>query len=262
VVEGRRRSLSNVLKGSQIEKIPVEPYNFREVAKGDPPTRPDSAVFRGLNEENSEPEDSSTTLSPDPVEIQEMNRERIAQVEREAYEKAFKLGEKTGVERGEQMFRSAVQTFVGAAEELKRMQQEFYRRVEGEIVDLVIATTQKVIQREVDVQKDMILGILKEAIAKVTDREQIRVRISPSDFDLVRAHKSDIVQAIDGIKHLVIQKDEAISRGGAIVETDHGTIDARIEQRFSEVEKALRHQTAEKTGSRTETRPLPSDASD
>jgi len=153
------------------------------------------------------------------------------------------------------MFRSAVQSLIEAAEELKRMQGEFYRRVEREILDLVIATTRKVVHREVDDQRDMILHVLKEAIAKTIDRERIRVRINPADFDFVHAHKSDIVQAIDGIKHLVIERDEAISRGGAIVESDYGTIDARIERRLEEVEKALKRQVGGKTGSQAEPRP-------
>jgi flagellar assembly protein FliH len=179
------------------------------------------------------------------VEARESERERTARIEREAYEKAFRLGEKTGVERGEQMFRSVVQTFVEAAEQLKRVQQEFYRRVEGGILGLVLATTQKVVQREVDTQKDVILLVIREAISKTIDREKIHVRINPSDFDFVQSQKGEIAKAFDGIKHLVIEKDEAISRGGATVETDYGTIDARIERRFEEVEKALRRQLAE-----------------
>ena len=54
------------------------------------------------------------------------------------------------------------------------------------------------------------------------------------------------MRAVDGIKHLVIERDDAISRGGAIVETDYGSIDARIERRLEEVEKALKRQIAEK----------------
>lgn len=238
--------MSSIFKGYEIEKILIKPYQLREVTRGNPLERPASAVFKGMNQGKNQSEDSSPTPFTEKVEAEEKNRERIDQIEKEAYEKAFKLGEKAGAERGEQMFRSAVQSFIEAAEELRQMQQEFYRRVEGEILDLVLATTRKVVQREVDSQKDMILNVLKEAIAKTMDRERVRVRINPSDFDFVHAHKPDILQAIDGIKHLVIERDEAISRGGAIVESDYGTIDARIERRFEEVEKALKRQIAEK----------------
>ena len=239
--------MSNIFKGPEVKEIPIEDYQLREVARGNHLERPTPPVFKRLKGEENQSEDSGTPPSLEDIETGETDRERISLMEKEAYEKAFKLGENAGVERGEGMFRSAVQTFTEAAEELKRMQQEFYHQVEGEILDLVLATTRKVVQREVDSQKDMILHVLKEAMAKAIDRERIRVRINPSDFDFVHAHKPDIVQAVDGIKHLVIERDEAISRGGAIVESDYGTIDARIERRIEEVEKAMKHQMGRKT---------------
>jgi len=245
VVEEGRRSLSSIFKGTQIEEVTIEPYELQEVMGENPRERPRQAVFRRLGGDGEASLQSGQSSTREGIESG--NRERIDQREREAYEKAFKLGETAGVERGEHMFRSAIDTFVEAAKELKRTQIDFYHRVEGEILDLVLATTRKVVEREMDSQKDMVLSILKEAIAKVINRERIHVRINPSDFDFVQAHKSDIVQSIEGIKHLVLEKDEGISRGGVVVETDHGTIDARIERRFAEVEKALRRQTAGKS---------------
>lgn len=237
--------MSSIFKGHEIEEIPIRPYHLREVTPGSPVQGPDSAAFRGLNEAKKPSGDSHSTPCPEEVEAEETHSERVDRMEKEAYEDAFKLGEKAGVERGERMFQSAVRSFVEAADQLRRLQQEFYGRVEGEILDLVLATTRKVVQREVDNQEDMILRILKEAIAQSIDRDRIVVRINPADFDFVHGHKSDIVQAIDGIKHLVIERDEAISRGGAIVESDYGSIDARIERRFEEVEKALKRQVGD-----------------
>ena len=146
------------------------------------------------------------------------------------------------MESGERMFRSAIQAFMEAAEGLKRIQREFYQQFEGEILDLVMATTRKVVQKEVDSEKDTVLGILKEAIGRTIDRENIRVKINPSDYDFIHGHKPEIIQASDGIKQLVIEKDESVSRGGAIVETDYGTIDASIDRRLNEVEKNMRRQ--------------------
>ncbi len=237
--------MSNIFKEDEIGQIPIKPYLLEEVTRADS-EKSDSAVFERLNEPKNDVDGSSESRTPEEVEAEQPDRERIDQIEREAYEKAFRLGEKAGAERGEQIFRSAVQTFVEAVDELKKIQREFYQRVEGEILGLVLATTRKVVQREVDSQKDVILHVLREAIVKSIDREKIRVRINPSDFDFVQAQKGDILKAIDGIKHLSIERDEAISRGGAIVESDYGTIDARIERRLEEVEKALKRQMATK----------------
>ena len=249
------RFLSNIFKGSEIEAIGISPYQLHEVATVACAERSAPAAFEGFNHEDDQPDPSEPTYCEDPAEAERVERERIDQIEKEAYAKAFELGERTGIERGEQMYRSAVQTFVKAVEEVRQVEEAFYKRVEQEILDLVLAATRKVVQREVDSQKGMILDVLKEAIAKVIDRERIRVRINPSDYDFVHAHKPDILQTMDGIKYLAIEKDEAISRGGAVVESDCGTIDARIERRFEEVEKALKRQRAERGASMSRTEP-------
>jgi flagellar assembly protein FliH len=246
-----------------MDEIDIKLYKLREVVKEQPPPRSDPAAFVAFEDQEEQgPErgEASGALSPEELEAQkrererelerqreldrEMERERIAQVERAAYEKAFKLGEEAGSERGERMFQSAVQSFVKAAEEIRSAQEEFFEQVEGQILDLVLATTQKVVHREINDRRDVVIGILREAISRAVDRERIRVRINPSDFELVQTQKPDILRSIEGIKQLVVEKDENVSRGGAVVETDHGTIDARIERRFAEVEKALKRQKA------------------
>ncbi len=235
--------MSNLLKARETNEIPVQTYALEEVKKGKLPTRPDKAwTFRKLNDPETLNENLSTARLKAETEEKDREREKLDRLEKETYEKAFALGEKAGMESGERMFRSVVQTFMEATEGLKQIQREFYKRVEGEILDLVMATTRKVVQKEVDSEKDTVLGILKEAIGKTIDRENIRVRINPSDYDFIHGHKPEIVQANDGIRQLVIEKDESVSRGGAIVETDYGTIDASIDRRLDEVEKNMRRQ--------------------
>jgi len=235
--------LSNLLKARETHEIPVQAYAMKEVKKGKLPARPAmAATFRKLNEPERLNENLSEARLKAETEEKDREREKLDRLEKETYEKAFALGEKAGMESGERMFQSAVRTFMEAAEGLKRIQREFYQQFEGEILDLVMATTRKVVQKEVDSEKDTVLGILKEAIGKTIDRENIRVKINPSDYDFIHGHKPEIIQANDGIKQLIIEKDESVSRGGAIVETDYGTIDASIDRRLNEVEKNMRRQ--------------------
>ena len=237
--------MSSIFKRDAVASILVKPYALIDVTREAFFERTDVGVFEGIFETEARSGQLGSVPLSNEGGAQEVGRERTDRIEKEAYENAFKQGEQAGIESGERMFRSAVQSLVEAARQLKQMEKDFYGRVEREILELVLATTRKVVQKEVDSQRDMILGVLKEAIGKAIDRERIRVRINPSDYDLVHAHKADIVEAVDGIKHLVIEKDEAVSRGGAIVESDCGTIDARIERRFEEVERALNRQKIE-----------------
>jgi flagellar assembly protein FliH len=244
--------LSSIYKGQKAQEI-IKAYELKEVTCAAFDEEPDLDGFESLNETTHPSGEGGFAPLTEEVEGPRLDRERLDRIEKEAYEKAFQLGEKAGVEGGERLYRSAVQSLVEAAQGVKRLEKDFYARVEKEILDLVIATTRKVVQREINTQRDMILDVLREAIAKTIDREKIRVRINPSDFDFVHAHKPDIISAVDGVKDVVIEKDGTISRGGAIVESDYGTIDARTERRFESVEKALRRQRGGKTDVVSET---------
>ena len=233
--------MSNIYKGQEAQEI-IQPYELKEVTCAAFGEEPDLDGFERLDEMSHPSGEGEFAPLTEEVKVGHPDRERLDRIEKEAYEKAFQLGEKAGVEGGERLYRSAVQSLVEAVQGVKRLEEEFYARVEKEILDLVIATTRKVVQREINTQRDMILDVLREAVAKTIDREKIRVRINPSDFDFVHAHKPDIISAVDGVKDLVIEKDETISRGGAIVESDYGTIDARTERRLESVEKALKRQ--------------------
>ena len=243
--------MSNIYKGNEAQEGFIQPYELKEVTQVAFGEETNGSGFERLNGEAQEPEDGAFSPLVEKSRLGQPDREQMDRIEKEAYEKAFQLGEKAGLESGERMFRSAVQSLVEAAEGLKHAEKEFYGRVEEEILDLVLATTRKVVQREINTQRDVILDVLRQAIAKTIDRERIRVRINPSDYDFVHAHKSDIVSTVDGVKDLVIEGDESVSRGGAVVDSDYGTIDARIERRFEAVEKALRRQRGGQEGAIT-----------
>ena len=59
------------------------------------------------------------------------------------------------------------------------------------------------------------------------------------DLETVRAFREDLTALVDGIGQLEIVEDRRVSPGGCVVETTGGTIDARIETQFTEIESLL-----------------------
>jgi len=55
----------------------------------------------------------------------------------------------------------------------------------------------------------------------------------------VKEHRQDLITLLDGIDHLEITDDQRVGKGGCIIETNAGNIDARIETQLEQVEKAL-----------------------
>ena len=51
--------------------------------------------------------------------------------------------------------------------------------------------------------------------------------------------RDDLLSLLDGIKNLEIVDDRRVGDGGCVIETNAGTIDAKIETQLAEVERAL-----------------------
>lgn len=118
--------------------------------------------------------------------------------------------------------------------------EELWRETEQEMVALVIEIARKVIKTEVKQNSDVIVEMIRHAMRRISDKDNIRIRVNPDDVGVVREHREDLMRILDGIRHLEIDDDRRIGQGGCVIETNAGTIDARVETQFEQVEEALK----------------------
>lgn len=151
------------------------------------------------------------------------------QVREEEAERARGLAEQALAESVEEQ----VAAFRQAAEELLvRMREAFEARlaeIEQQSVALVTAMTEKVIGRQLEENEALVLEVVRTALAEAAGAEQVTVRVSPHDDELVRAAQGELVGVLGLVDQLRVVADEGVARGGCIIETERGRFDARIE---------------------------------
>jgi flagellar assembly protein FliH len=118
------------------------------------------------------------------------------------------------------------------------LKREISENAEQQIVKLSLAIAEKIIHLEVTTNRDVVRSVLKDAIKSISDRENMKIRIHPQDYLSMLDIKSDFIKGFDGIKSITFEEDESIQRGGAIIETMCGEVDARLDQQYNEI-KAL-----------------------
>jgi flagellar assembly protein FliH len=118
--------------------------------------------------------------------------------------------------------------------ELSALRQTLAAEVERELVQLALEIARKVVQREVAVDRDIPLTLARVALARV-GRTSAKVRLHPDDFEYVSARR-DRLRA-EGMIELVA--DAGVGRGGCVVESERGDVDARIEEQFANVERGF-----------------------
>lgn len=166
-------------------------------------------------------------------------KNRQQQIEDEAFQKGWQKGLAEG---NEEALKNHAGLLAEAREKLAdavKEREKIIRRAEDEIAQLAVAVARKIIFREMFADPSIVGDIVQEAIHKVTDREEITVRVHPADLDFVLGRQEEYTRNIKGIRKLKILADNAISPGGCVIETPNGTVDARIESQLTEIEQSL-----------------------
>lgn len=164
----------------------------------------------------------------------------IEEMEREAYEKGFQAGEKAGFELGRQKAEVIFNGLARIVEGLSTFKESLFKPCEKEMVDLTIAISKKVVQRELELKKDSVIDAVRTALAAVIAGGDIVIKINPKDMEVLLQHKNELARYGDGVKGVKLEPDEGVSKGGCLVDTNFGEIDASIDSIMGEIEERLK----------------------
>ncbi len=105
---------------------------------------------------------------------------------------------------------------------------------------VAVKSYEPVIKDEIIERKEVVLNNIREGLARIKERDRIDIRVNFADLELTTAHKDEIVKMMESLRKVNIYEDSRVDRGGVIIETDVGAIDARISTQLKEIEQAIR----------------------
>jgi flagellar assembly protein FliH len=164
--------------------------------------------------------------------------ERIARIEKEAYEKGFEQGRKDGMALEEKQAEEKGKLFQQLFQELGNLKAKICNEIEGQLLKLAMTVARKTIREEVKIQPKIIQHMVRAALAFLVDKHQIKILINPEDMEEVRKILPEIAAMSKGGQFQVIE-DQAIGRGGCFLETNFGAINATLEDQMGMIEKEL-----------------------
>lgn len=128
----------------------------------------------------------------------------------------------------------AASTLAAAAAERDRI----LAAVDGEVAALALDVARKVLGRHVEAFPAAVVDLVARGLAGARGRREVLVRVHPEDAAAVRAAEGDLARAL-ARSPLGIREDPSVPRGGAVVETEAGRIDAGIEAQLREIARTM-----------------------
>ena len=105
--------------------------------------------------------------------------------------------------------------------------------LERDAVELSLALCEKLVAGALAVQPERVTDIVRGALRRLAERRRVVVLVNPEDLEIVRAAADGFAAELGGIEHCDVQAERRVERGGAIVQTDEGQIDACVETQLA-----------------------------
>lgn len=157
-----------------------------------------------------------------------------AQVRERAEREAADLRERTSIETRE----SVLAEFTELLLEARARRDDALFEVEREVLRLSVRIAEKIIGREIRIDKETLADIVAAALLHARQHQTLAVRVNPADLPLVQAHR-DRFDSLTRARFVDFVPDPRVSAGGCVVESEAGTIDATLETQLRVLERAL-----------------------
>jgi flagellar assembly protein FliH len=158
---------------------------------------------------------------------------------KQGYDTGYELGFNKGREDAKEEFSPVLETTQQLVQELSGFRKEMYDKVEREMIEMVINLTKKVIHFEFSTREDAVQDMIRLAVRSVLDRESMVIKIHPTDKEYAESFRPELHHMFSEIKNITFVAHSGIERGGCIVETNFGVIDARIEKLEEQIDQIL-----------------------
>lgn len=170
--------------------------------------------------------------------IQEANVEK-ENIKATAHQDGYKEGLEQGFMEGQNEVNRLVERVHKIVESVMVRREEILCETEQQIVELVLLMTRKVVKIISENQKTVVLSNVLAALKKIRTRGNITLRVNTEDLKLTTAHVDEFIKRIENVNGISVIEDSSVDRGGCIVETDFGAIDARISSQLAELESKI-----------------------
>lgn len=170
--------------------------------------------------------------------LEQANSEK-SEVSRKSYKEGYDKGSEDGFNTGKDEVTRLVDRTHKILEAVMSRREEILSETEQQIVELVILMTRKVVKVLSESQKSVVMANVLQALKKVKGRGKVTIRVNLADVKLTTEHIQDFIRQVENVEEITVLEDSTVEKGGCIVETDFGAIDARIQSQLSELENKI-----------------------
>jgi flagellar assembly protein FliH len=172
---------------------------------------------------------AAAPAGPSPQDIVAQAHAEAEAIRAQAREDGFAAG----LEAAQAEIAAQAEALASALASVADLRAQVADEVERGAVALGLRIAEQAVQGAVEVDPDRVVDAVRGALRCLTDRSRVTILVNPEDMDAVRAATADLMTRLGGIETCDVQAERRVSRGGAVVRTLEGEVDATLETKLA-----------------------------
>ncbi|HSP06146.1 MAG TPA: type III secretion system stator protein SctL [Acidobacteriota bacterium] len=118
------------------------------------------------------------------------------------------------------------------------------RNASKDMLGLAFKIAEKIIGKALELDKNLVVDIVAQALQTVRQSRQITIRVNPEDAKTLRASKETLADGLGQGRMIDVAEDKKVPRGGCIIESEIGIVEAHLQTQLERLKKVLSERKA------------------
>lgn len=172
-------------------------------------------------------------------EQKENAQKQVQEIKDKAYKEGFEAGREEGFASGKEEVERLIEQLHHIIDKTLEKRQEIIEESETQLINLVLIIAKKVVKVISENQKNVVVNNVIQALRKLKSRGEVLLKVNLDDVDITTEHVKDFMRMVENVQSVTVVEDSTVDKGGCVVETDFGEIDARISSQLHEIEERI-----------------------
>ncbi len=150
------------------------------------------------------------------------------QLREQARAEGYADGHRAGREDAAAEITCAAQALDEAVRNIESLRAEVVEAVERDAIELALELAGKILEGAQGAPTETVFEAVRGALRRVSDRRKIAVLVNPADHEAIGSAIDRLTQGGSGVELCELRSEERVARGGAIVRTAEGDLDASV----------------------------------
>lgn len=169
----------------------------------------------------------------------EVAREQAEEIASHAREDGYRIGYEEGKAQAQRETCDLLQFAESAVREVSDTRSRLLEENETALVELAIQTAEKILQATLDAEPQRVTDVLRGALRKAYVRDRLQVVCNPEDLAMIEGSEDALQAQVGTLRGLELIGDRRVQRGGVIVRTPGGDVDATLGSQLERIRAAL-----------------------